>query len=116
MPPAKQSSEIAYVLYGVGMPAPGQKPGAEQPLQTIPDMEAALKQAESLFSSGKYLNLDVKKKYTEEKTGRVIEMSLKRLEAKPKKDFGVAFFLILAMVAGGAAFGVTLLIAQVMGK
>lgn len=115
MPPGKQSSEISYILYGVEKPPSGQKLGAEQSLQATSDMEASLRHAEEVFSSGKYLSLEVKKKYTEDKTGRVIEISLKRFDLKAKKDFGIVLFLILAVVAGAAAFGVTLLLARLMG-
>lgn len=116
MPPGKQSSsEIVYTIYGIDMPPAGKPPGAEQPLNAVNDMESAIKQAESLFESGKYLSIDVKKKYAEEKTGRTIEMSLRRWEGKPKKDFGVVLFLILAIVAGAAAFGLTFLAARFMG-
>jgi hypothetical protein len=115
MPPGKQSSEITYIVYGVEQPAPGQKPGVEQSLHATADMDAALKQAQTFFESEKYLLVDVKKKYHEEKTGRVIEMSLKQFVSKPRKDFGVALFLILAVAAGGAAFGLTFLAARMMG-
>ncbi len=115
MPPGKQSSEITYTVYGVEHPASGQKPQGEQSLHATADMDAALKQAQASFESGKYLLVDLKKKYHEEKTGRIIEMSLKRFESRPKKDLGVALFLILAVAAGGAAFGLTLLAARMMG-
>lgn len=116
MPPGKQaSSEIVYTIYGVDMPPAGKPPGAEQAVNAVNDMDSAIKQAEVLFESGKYLSIEVKKKYAEEKTGRTIEMPLRRWEGKQKKDFGVALFLILAVLAGGAAFGLTLLVARFMG-
>lgn len=115
MPPSKQSSEITYTVYGVEMPPAGKPAGAEQTVNATSDMDGAIKQAEALFGSGKYLTIDVKKKYAEEKTGRIIEIPLRRWEGKIKKDFGVALFLILALLAGGAAFGLTFLAARFMG-
>lgn len=99
-----QQSQIDYTIYSTEMPGAGQSPGAAQAGEQTSDMDKALKNAEQLFSTGKFLKVEVKKKYTEEKTGRQIEITLKVFEGKVKKDRSVLILSIVAVLAGAGAF------------
>lgn len=103
MPPS-QHSQILYTIFTVDMPPMGKAAPAPKENQSTADMDQALKQAESLFATDSYLKVEVKKKYAEEKTGRLIEISLKSFERKAKKDYTLILFTTLALLGGIAAF------------
>ncbi len=102
-----QQSQIDYTIYSTDMPSAGQPPGAAQAGEQTSDMDKALKSAEQLFATGKFLKVEVKKKYTEEKTGRQIEITLKMFEGKAKKDRSALILSIVAVLAGAGTFAGT---------
>lgn len=107
-----QQSQIFYTIYSTDMPSAGQPPGAAQAGEQTSDMDKALKSAEQLFVTGKFLKVEVKKKYTEEKTGRQIEITLKMFEGKAKKDRSALIFSIIAILAGAGTFSGTYLLTK----
>lgn len=72
------------------------------------DMHKTLAEAEKLIASGKYVKIDVRQKYFDKKTNRVVDMVLKSLDYKKKSDFLPLMALALfAVLAGGGAFAAT---------
>lgn len=103
MAPPPQS-QITYTILAVDRPAGGQPPGPAREHSATHDMDKALKDAQDLFGTEKFLKVEVKKKYTEEKTGRQIEITLKAFESKPRRDMSLIIVSALAIAAGLAAF------------
>lgn len=107
---SNSSQPIEYSIFTQEFSEEKDKPASLEKQQVTEDMDAAIKDAETLFASGKYLKVEVKKKYFEEKTGRTIEMTLRAFEGKEKKDYGIALAIIAAVLCGAAAFGITFIV------
>ncbi|MBU0860113.1 MAG: hypothetical protein KJ667_09250 [Alphaproteobacteria bacterium] len=77
------------------------------------DMQKALTSAEQLLDTGKYEKIEVKQKYFDKKTNRVVDMSLKVLVYKAKSSvlplIGLVF---LALLAGGGSFAAAYFLTQ----
>lgn len=99
-----QQSQIIYTVHATEAQSSGKSSGAAQTGEQTSDMDKALKSAENLFNTGKFLKVEVKKKYTEEKTGRQIEITLKLFEGKAKKDRSLLILCIATVLAGAGAF------------
>ncbi len=99
-----QQSQIIYTVHATERPSSGKASGAAQTGEQTSDMDKALKSAENLFNTGKFLKIEVKKKYTEEKTGRQIEITLKVFEGKTKKDRSLLILCVATVLAGAGAF------------
>ncbi len=104
------SQPIEYSIYTYDFPQGEDRKNSWEKQLTTEDMDEAIKKAEGFFGSGDYLKVEVKKKYFEEKTGRTIDMTLRMFESREKKDYSLYIFIVLALVAGIAAFGLTFFI------
>lgn len=109
---SSQQSQIVYTVFSTDMPMGGKAPGPAQAGEQTSDMDKALKEAERLFATGKFLKVEVKKKYAEEKTGRQIEITLKVFEGRIKKDRSLLIFSVLAVLAGAGAFAAAYLMTR----
>lgn len=74
-------------------------------LMKTANMDEAMQEAEDYLDGGDYAKMEVKKKFFDEKNNREVDMVLKVLEGKNKKETSVWVFAAMAVVAGLAAFG-----------
>jgi hypothetical protein len=69
------------------------------------DMQKTLADADRLVATGKYVRVDVRQKYFDKKTNRVVDGVLKSLTHKKKNPMIPLFLMMfLAILAGGGAF------------
>lgn len=100
-----QSAGIEYTIYTFDMPKQKQKgDNSWKKHVTTDDMGKAMSEAENLNQSGKFQKVEVKKKFFDQKKNRVVDMTLKTFESKPKKDRTILFAMIFAVLAGAGAF------------
>jgi len=96
---------IEYTIYTFDMPKPKQKgDNSWKKHTTTDDMSKAMAEAESLHGTQKFQKIEVKKKFFDQKKNRVVDMTLKTFEAKPKKDMTLVLVCLLAVLGGGGAF------------
>lgn len=101
---AEQS--IEYSIYVHHHPAAKKSPGWEMVGETN-NMKEAMNKAESLHASGNYHKVEIKQKYFDPKNNRKIDMTLKVLESRAKRQIGLVTILLFALICGAAAFGLT---------
>lgn len=77
---------------------------------TLNDMDLALDLAGSLFDSGDFCKVEIKQKYTDPKSQRVIDTTLKVLERKTGKTIGTGFLALMAVFGGGLAFALSFIL------
>ena len=97
--------------YKVTLQPHGSKGEPETHLETT-DMNAATEEADNLYETGKYKTIEVIKKFHDPKKGRVVDVSLKKLE---KKDLGplIDVLLLIGVIAiGTSAFALTYYLTQ----
>lgn len=100
-----QSAGIEYTIYTFDMPVPKQKgENSWKKHSTSEDMMKAMTEAESLHGTQKFQKIEVKKKFFDKKKNRVVDMTLKTYESKPKKDFTILIAVTLALIGGIGAF------------
>lgn len=69
------------------------------------DMQKALTAAEKMLETGKYEKVEVRQKYFDKKTDRLVDMSLKTLVYKKKSGIlPIIGLLVFAVLAGAGAF------------
>lgn len=104
---------IEYTIYTFDMPRPNQK-GANswQKNAVLEDMGEAMSRAETLHATGKYQKIEVKKKFFDQKKNRVVDMTLKTLETKAKKDFTVVLAVVMAVLGALGAFAASFLLTK----
>jgi len=112
---AEDREAIEYSIHVFHHPRDVQK-GKEpsEKTDTMNDMDKAFKIADKLAQSGEYQRVEVKKKYEEESSGRMLDMTLKVFEFRPKKPMSVGVLAGIAVACGAVAFGVTYLVAQML--
>lgn len=77
------------------------------------DMQKALASAEKMLESGKYEKIEVKQKYFDKKSNRVVDMSLKTMVYKKKSGIlPLVGLVMLAVLAGGGAFAAAYFLTQ----
>ena len=106
----RQGAE-AKTEYKVTVQPHGSKGEPEIYLETT-DMNAASEEADNLYETGKYRIVEVIQKFHDPKKGRVVDVSLKKLE---KKDLGPlidALLLIGVIAIGAGAFALTYYLTQ----
>lgn len=106
------AAQIEYSIYTFDMPVPGKEQGKWNKHNTLTDMDKAIGEAKELLGTKKFMKIEVKKKFVDEKTGRAVDMTLKTFELAPKKDFGVAIAIMVALLLGAVAFGASFYFTQ----
>ena len=102
------AAQIEYTIYTFDMPSPKQKgQNSWKKHSSGDDMGKAMNEAETLHQSRKYQKIEVKKKFFDQKKNRVVDMTLKSFESKPKKDFTTLFLILLAIFGTGGAFALS---------
>lgn len=99
-----QAAQIEYTIYTFDMPKTKKADSSWKKHSTLDDMGRAINEAESLHQSQKYQKIEVKKKFFDQKKNRVVDMTLKIYESKPRKDNTVLFAALVAIVGSAAAF------------
>ncbi len=101
---------IEYTIYTFDMPKAGQKGESKwQKHTTLDDMIKAMVEAQNLYDSEKYLKIEVKKKFFDQKKNRVVDMTLKVFERDAKKDYSTIIAIIFAVVCGVGAVAASFL-------
>jgi predicted transglutaminase-like protease len=106
------AAQIEYSIYTFDMPVPGKEQSKWNKHNTLTDMDKAIGEAKELLGTKKFMKIEVKKKFVDEKTGRAVDMTLKTFELAPKKDFGVAIAVMVALLLGALAFGASFYFTQ----
>ena len=102
------AAQIEYSVYTFDIPSgKGQSKWTKH--STQPEMDDALKQAEDLVQTGKFLKIEVKKKFFDQKTNRIVDMTLKTFDSKPPSGYGshlIVFFILsgISVVCATAAW------------
>lgn len=109
----EQAQGIEYAIYTFEKtPSGGKNGNAWERHDVRGDMQAALVQAESLFGSGLYRKVEIRQKYFDNKKNRHIDMVLKTMELRKKKEINLLAVFAFALLCGAAAFGATYLLAN----
>jgi hypothetical protein len=104
---------IEYTIYTFDMPRPNQKgDNSWQKHAVLEDMSKAMNEAETLHATKKYQKVEVKKKFFDQKKNRVVDMTLKTYEVKPKKDFTILIAIIMAVLGAVGAFAASFLLTK----
>ncbi|MCD8496980.1 MAG: hypothetical protein LRZ85_02175 [Alphaproteobacteria bacterium] len=98
---------IEYSIYVHHHPASKKDRDWEMIGDTTTNMKEAMKKAEGLHASGNYHKVEIKQKYFDPKNNRQIDMTLKVLEGKAKKQMSLVTIILFTLVCGAAAFGAT---------
>lgn len=110
---AAASAGIEYTVYTYDMPSPKQKGDSSwKKHATLDDMVKAMAEAENLYGTQKFQKIEVKKKFFDQKKNRVVDMTLKTYELKPKKDYTFVLVAVLAVLGGIGAFVASFFLTQ----
>ncbi len=71
------------------------------------DMERALSEAASLFDTGRYRRVEVKKRALDPKTGRQADVAVRVLQKKSRRPAVPTLIVVIAILCGLAAYGLT---------
>lgn len=108
-----QAAQIEYTIYTFDMPKAKQKADSSwKKHSTLDDMGRAMNEAESLHQTQKYQKIEVKKKFFDQKKNRVIDMTLKVYESKPRKDNTMMIAAMVAVIGGAVAFAASFFLTQ----
>lgn len=110
-----QEQAIEYTIYTTEAPAKkGDKPPAPQKNLETQDMPKALQTADSLLESGKYIKVEVKKKFFDSKNNRTVDMTLKVLEGSgPRRGIPAGVLVtVFTLIGSVAAFALTYYLSQ----
>lgn len=102
------SEQIEYSVHV----EPFKKSRKSEILLKTSNMDEALQKAEKLTGSQDYKKVEVKKKYMEPKTQRMLDIPLKTIENKQKFSLGVGGMLAIAVICGLVAFGLAYIFGQ----
>ena len=110
---ARDSSKAANIEYTIYTFQHCSKKAKErwQKQDSVPDMETALRRAESLFDSGDFCRVEIKQKYMDYRNNRVVDTTLKTLQRKGKKPLSAGMMAALAALGGLLAFAITYFLA-----
>jgi tRNA U38,U39,U40 pseudouridine synthase TruA len=108
-----QAAQIEYTIYTFDMPTPKQKAdNSWKKHATLDDMSRAMQEAENLHQTQKFQKVEVKKKFFDQKKNRIVDMTLKTFETKPKKDFTILIAAVAAILLGAGAFAASFFLSR----
>ncbi len=98
---------LEYTVYVYEAPENGKGGGKWAKKDTHTVLAEAAKQAEEMFKGGKYPKVEIKQKYFDKAKNRNIDVTLKTLEHKKKREISPALILAFALFCGALAFAAT---------
>lgn len=103
---------IEYTIYTYETGSDGKERWQKE--SVLNDMDKALRNAEQLIDKGPYRKVEVKQKYFDKKTNRVVDMTLKTYESNRKDYQGLVVVLcfLFAVLCGAGAFAAAYFLTQ----
>lgn len=103
-------SGVEYTIYTFQDCAGGSEKWQRQ--DSVSDMKLAMEKARDFFGTGQYCRVEIKQKYTDSKTNRIVDSTLKVFQRKSGKPFWGRLTTGLCACAGVTAFAVMILVGR----
>lgn len=104
---AQAEAGIEYSVYVFHDPKSKKAQSKWEKVEVTNNMDKAMKSAEDLIEKRVYPKVEVKKKFFDEKNNRTVDITLKVLEGKVKRSMGTIDWVLIAIICGALAFGIT---------